>query len=193
MKRKVDLKRMPLWRKLDIVIGLIRRLVVCPQRLKFDLSIVQPKASFRVNNGTLNLGRFSEFHRGSILWVMGMDEHATFTMGRRSSIGFNSVVSVKHKVTIGDECAISWNCTIIDNDMHQIHELPENVKASTKKNEVVIGNHVWVGAGVMILKGVTIGDNCVIAAGSIVTRDIPPNTLAAGVPAKPVREIEGWS
>lgn len=193
MKRTVDLKKMPLWRKLDIITGLIRRLVVCPQRSKFDLAIVQPKATFRVNNGTLKLGRFSEFHRGSILWVMGMDDHATFKLGRRSSIGFNSVVSVKHSVTIGDECAISWNCTIIDNDMHKIQELPENVKTSSKKNEVVIGNHVWVGAGVMILKGVTIGDNCVIAAGSIVTRDIPPNTLAAGVPAKPVREIEGWS
>lgn len=184
---------MPFWRKLDILMGMVRRLIICPNRLAFDLGIVQPKASFRVNNGTIRLGRFAEFHRGSILWVGGFDEHATFSMGRRSSIGFNSVVSVKHQITIGDECAISWNCTIIDNDMHRIQELPENVKVNTKKNKVVIGNHVWVGAGVMILQGVTIGDNSVIAAGSIVTRDIPPNTLAAGAPAKPVRQIEGWT
>nr|WP_300149792.1 sugar O-acetyltransferase [Propionicimonas sp.] len=54
---------------------------------------------------------------------------------------------------------------------------------------IAIGNSVWVGAGVNINQGVTIGDNCIIGSGSVVTRSIPPNTIAAGVPARPLREI----
>ena len=54
---------------------------------------------------------------------------------------------------------------------------------------VTIGDNVWIGFGVSIFKGVTIGDNCVIAANSVVTKDIPPNSVAAGVPAKVFKEI----
>ena len=57
-------------------------------------------------------------------------------------------------------------------------------------DEIRIGNDVWVGANVTILPGVTIGDNVVIGAGAVVTKDIPDNSLALGVPARVVKEIE---
>ena len=57
---------------------------------------------------------------------------------------------------------------------------------------VVIGNHVWIAAGAMILKGVTIGDGAVIAAGAVVTKDVPAYCLAAGVPARVIRENVLW-
>ena len=57
-----------------------------------------------------------------------------------------------------------------------------------RQNIIRIGSHVWIGGGVQILSGVTIGDHAVIAAGSVVTRDIPPNVLAGGVPCRILRE-----
>ena len=54
---------------------------------------------------------------------------------------------------------------------------------------VVIGNHVWIGMNSVIMKGVTIGDNVIIGANSVVTRDIPSNTIAAGIPCKVIKEI----
>ena len=64
--------------------------------------------------------------------------------------------------------------------------------AGKKPNHVVLEDHVWLGAGVTVLKGVTIGHDAVVAAGAIVTKDVPPLTLVAGVPARPVRQLRGW-
>ena len=58
-----------------------------------------------------------------------------------------------------------------------------------RRKDIHIGNKVWIGAGVVITKGVTIGDNSVVAAGAVVTHDIPANVIAAGVPAKVIKEI----
>ena len=57
---------------------------------------------------------------------------------------------------------------------------------------ISIGNHVWIGAGATILKGVTIGDNAIIGAGSVVTKDVPPNTIVAGNPAHIIRQRIEW-
>jgi acetyltransferase-like isoleucine patch superfamily enzyme len=75
--------------------------------------------------------------------------------------------------------------------MHEIVGCGDGVP--NRKNPAVrIGDHVWIGASAIVLKGVTIGDNSVVAAGALVTRDVAPNTLVAGAPAKPVRTILGW-
>lgn len=65
----------------------------------------------------------------------------------------------------------------------------ERVKGGCYAKKVTIGNHVWVGAGVHINQGVTIGDNTVIGSGSVITKDIPANVIAAGVPCRVIREI----
>jgi len=75
---------------------------------------------------------------------------------------------------------------IIDDDLHSI----EGVQTSS--SDIIIGNKVWIGANVQILKGVHIGNGAVIGAGSIVTQDIPEKCMAAGVPAKVVRENITW-
>lgn len=61
-----------------------------------------------------------------------------------------------------------------------------------KTAPIQIGNHVWIGARAIILKGVTIGDGVVVAAGAVVTKDVPPNTLVGGVPAKIIKENISW-
>lgn len=66
------------------------------------------------------------------------------------------------------------------------------INGSEPTRPIVIGNKVWIGTNVTVLKGVKIGDGCVIAAGSLVTKDIPANCLAGGVPAKVIKENVKW-
>lgn len=89
------------------------------------------------------------------------------------------------KVTIGPRCAIAWNVTIMDADFHSIDGGP-------KRAPIEIGEHVWIGVGATILKGVTIGDGAIVAAGSLVTKDVAARTLVAGVPAKHIRGDVTW-
>jgi acetyltransferase-like isoleucine patch superfamily enzyme len=102
-------------------------------------------------------------------------------------INYNINIACFNKITIGDNVVISENVTIRDSDNHEL--LYDGYEMS---KPVTIGNHVWIGMNVTILKGVTIGDGAVIAAGSVVTRDISPHCLAAGVPAKVIKENVRW-
>lgn len=90
------------------------------------------------------------------------------------------------EITIGNGVAISENFTIWDSDAHQI------INGNEPTQPIVIGNKVWIGTNVTVLKGVKIGDGCVIAAGSVVTKDVPANSLAAGVPAKVIKKNVTW-
>lgn len=110
-------------------------------------------------------------------------------LGRDTFINENTRITAYQKIIIGDGCWIAWDVNIIDTDFHSISingDTGETVKT------VRIGNRVWIGARALILKGVTIGDGAVIAAGSVVTGDIPAGCLAAGVPARVIRERVTW-
>ena len=93
------------------------------------------------------------------------------------------------KVSIGDGCIIAMGTVIRDNDGGS-HRLMSPGYCNAKP--VRIGNHVWIGENSMVLKGVAIGDGAVVAASSVVTRDVPPRCLVAGAPAKVVREDIEW-
>lgn len=94
-----------------------------------------------------------------------------------------------NKITIGDNCIIAMGTVIRDNDGGN-HKIISPYYTNSKP--ITIGNHVWIGENVMILKGVSIGEGAIIAAGSLVTKDIPPHCLAMGTPAKIVRENVEW-
>ncbi len=112
-------------------------------------------------------------------------DNATLTI-KSGYMNFNSTIIVKKKVTIGEGVIIAPGVTIRDSDAHSI-------KGSETAKEVEIGNHVWIGTNAIILKGVKIGDNSVIAAGAVVTKDVPKNSLVAGVPAKVIKKNIEWS
>lgn len=90
-------------------------------------------------------------------------------------------------VTLGNNVLIGPN-TVISAAGHPVDPVARNAGVNDER-PVTIGNSVWIGCNVSILPGVTIGDNCTIGAGSVVTRDIPANSLAAGNPCRVIRGI----
>ena len=125
-----------------------------------------------------------------------------FHYGKHTKIGknffanFSLTVQDDAPVTIGDNCNFGPNVTIVT-PIHPM--LPQERNAMLDANgvprhlcyakPVKIGNDCWFGAGVTVCPGVTVGDGCVIGAGSTIVKDIPPNSFAAGVPCKVIREI----
>lgn len=100
--------------------------------------------------------------------------------------GYNCVILDMGEVRIGDNCMLGPNVGIYTAG-HSIEPLDRNKSGYTIP--IKIGNDVWVGGNCVILAGVTIGDNSVVAAGSIVTKDVPKNTVVAGNPARIIKEI----
>jgi maltose O-acetyltransferase len=113
------------------------------------------------------------------------------TVGERVAINCGVSIEVWHEVRIGDKVMMAPNVTIIDQNRHQLEP-----GAPLFTRPVVIGDNVWLAGNVTVLPGVTIGSGSVIAAHSVVSRDIPPNSLAAGSPAKVIKSLnipERWS
>ena len=108
------------------------------------------------------------------------------SLGDYSGIGVNA--KIYGRCTIGDYVMMGEDCTIITrNHKFDRTDVPMMEQGFEEEKSVCIGNDVWIGDRVMIMPGVHIGDGCVIGAGSVVTRDIPPYSVAAGVPAKVIR------
>lgn len=103
------------------------------------------------------------------------------------SINNNCQIACFHRIKIGHNVAIGEGVRIWDSDGHSIlHKNHEMSKA------IEIGNRVWIGIYSTILKGVKIGDGAVVAAGSVVTKDVPPKALVGGVPAKIIQRDVEW-
>ena len=114
-----------------------------------------------------------------------------------------AIVMAEELVEIGSHCLISWGVGIADSDFHPLEPAQRLIDSQAlapffknrpsrpklKTGPVKIGDNVWIGMNAVILKGVTIGDNSVVAAGAVVTRSVPTNTIVAGNPAVPVKSF----
>lgn len=138
--------------------------------------------------------------RGEGVYIQGpiqVDFGTHITMGRNSYANFNFCVLDENRVTIGDNVFIGPNCCIltpIHPLCHQDRNIFFNPETGVDTNieysrPVVIGDNCWLGANVTVLPGVVIGEGCVIGAGSVVTKSIPPDSLAYGNPCRAVRAI----
>ncbi|MCL1824243.1 MAG: sugar O-acetyltransferase [Oscillospiraceae bacterium] len=107
--------------------------------------------------------------------------------GNKVYANFNLTLVDDTHIYIGDNVLIAPN-VVITAATHPVHP-PIRSRSGQYNAEVRIGNNVWLGAGVIVLPGIIIGDNSVIGAGSVVTRDIPPNVVAVGNPCRVMREI----
>ena len=137
-------------------------------------------AKLNVTNGT-----FSIFYGGDVV----IFSNGELTLGN-SFINCNCKIRCGKKITIGDGCAISHNVTMMDSDFHIL--IRNGEEQPRHGSGIEIGNHVWIGSGVMIMKDVHIGDGAVIAAGSLVTKDVPAHALVAGSPAVVIDNNVDW-
>ena len=131
---------------------------------------------------------FNSSHRSNLIGIYSPCMISTIRRGAKILIGNNcgfsgTVIGAALKIEIGNNVRCGANTLITDSDWHY------GDTRTGKDATVTIHDNVWLGYGVKILKGVTIGENSLIGAGSIVTKDIPANVVAAGNPCKVIKQI----
>jgi maltose O-acetyltransferase len=102
------------------------------------------------------------------------------------TVNANCVLQAHAPIRIGRHTLIAANCTIVT-ATHDISKRGDDTRLALTAEPVTIGRDCWLGAGVIVLPGVTIGDGAVVGAGSVVTRDLPPGMICFGTPAKPIK------
>lgn len=129
---------------------------------------------------------FPTIGEGSVIMppISGVRFH-NVTIGKRVYVNSGCLMMSAGGITIGDDTQIAANVQLISNN----HDLTDRQVITCKP--IHIGKNVWIGAGATILPGVRVGDNSVIGAGSVVTKDVPQDTIVAGNPAKIIRKING--
>lgn len=125
----------------------------------------------------------------NIMGAFHVEPNASLNIG--NNVGMNSTrIRVRNNVTIGDNVKIGAGVLLIDTDSHPLDYLERRFSsAGTKSAPIIIEDDVWIGAQCIILKGVTIGARSIIGAGSVVTKSIPSDCIAAGNPCKIVKYI----
>jgi acetyltransferase-like isoleucine patch superfamily enzyme len=147
-----------------------------------------PGVRWRTHGARIELGTGVFIRRGAKLGISGRrGQTAVLRVGDRVGIGDRSEIHCGREVVIGDDTLIAWDVVIMDRSYHALGPGPE------QPEPVRIGRRVWVGCRSTILPGVEIGDGAVVAAGSVVTKDVAPRTLVAGNPARVVREDVEWT
>ena len=136
---------------------------------------------FDENSKLTLLGNFKFMYDADVVLFKG----AELELGNDSFINSNCKIRCHNKISIGNGCAISHDFTVMDSDVHKLNGTISN-------GAVSIGNHVWIGTRVTILKGVSIGDGAVVSACSLVTRDVPAGALVGGIPARVIKEKVSW-
>jgi maltose O-acetyltransferase len=147
-------------------------------------------------SGVLSIGSQNNFGfrpapllgNGQIL-LQARRPESELVIGSRNMFSNNVSIVATKRVIIGNTCRFGDQVVIIDSDFHEISPALRETNAGPSE-PVYIGNNVWLGSRVMVLKGVTIGDNTVIGAMSLVNKSLPSNCVAAGNPAKVIRTIE---
>jgi len=171
----------------DIVIKLFRGLMA---RRKINqcgkLFRVGKGVRILIKNGEINIGRKVQLHQGVKLSAWGTEGYTKINIGDNTSIGDRTEIHAGQGVNIGLNCNISWDVCIMDRDYHKFNSPTEIIKP------VNIEDNVWIGCNCLIMKGVTIGEGAVVAAGSVVTKDVPSKTVVGGNPARVIKEDIYW-
>jgi acetyltransferase-like isoleucine patch superfamily enzyme len=143
---------------------------------------------------TLEIGRDAVLRLGRWCWI----GHGTkirahegeVSIGAKSVLGQECTISAFQHVSIGRECIVADRSMLIDFD-HGVVEVERPIRLQgIYKRDVRVGHNCWIGYGACILRGATVGDNCVVGTNSVVTRDLPPDSVAAGAPARVLRRRE---
>jgi acetyltransferase-like isoleucine patch superfamily enzyme len=151
-------------------------------------------------SGAIKIGKHVSCYAGC---SFSIGEKGGCTIGDFTLLN-GALIMAEEKIEIGSHCLISWNVGIADSDFHPLEPAQRLIDAKAlapffenrpprptlKTAPVKIGDNVWIGMNAIVLKGVTIGNNSVIAAGSVVTKSVEPDTVVAGNPAVVVKRFE---
>jgi acetyltransferase-like isoleucine patch superfamily enzyme len=167
------------------IIGNNNRIEIMHRSILSNLTIF-----IRGNNHKLRIEEDCVFKDGTIWFEDSMGE---ISIGCNTSIesAHFAVTEINTGIYVGEDCMFSNGIELRTGDSHAIVDVVKNMKINDAQN-ISIGNHVWIGSGAKILKGVSIGNNSVVGTGSIVTRDIPSNSISAGIPAKVIKTNVNW-
>ena len=178
--RWYERNRLP-WRRLAIHRHML-------QREAFIRFPVQGNVLESLDDGRLAIGE------GTLLepmcWITIADT-GRVRIGDGCFLNIGTMIAAQDEVTVGDHVMFANGCFVSD-AAHRFDDpdTPVTWQGFTSKGPTRIGSNCWFGVNCVVTTGVTIGDRCVIGANSVVTRDVPPGTIAAGVPAKVLREID---
>lgn len=140
---------------------------------------------FIQNEGALIIGERTIIQSTTVRTELVAHPGGRLEIGPRTWIHYGCSIAAHELVRIGADCHIGPYTNMIDNAYHDI----EDHSRIPPSHPVIIGNNVWIGTRVIILPGVTIGDHAVIGAGAVVTKNVPPRSVAAGNPARILRTI----
>lgn len=166
---------------------------VCPQleAIGEGASFINPRY-FHVNGPRIRIG--ARLHSMATRdRPISLTVHPDREQRSRIDIGSYCIVlpgvriSAATSISIGDNCMFATNCYLSDADWHDLYD---RTAAPGATRPIVLHDNVWIGDSAIVCKGVTIGENSVVGAGAVVTRDVPPNTVVAGNPARPVKQLD---
>lgn len=173
-----------------LILRLLRHrfLTTYGSRLKLDgLAFIGPKVTFEIGReARVELGRWSWLGKGTKIRC----HEGVVSIGAKTVLGQECTLSAYQHISIGRECVVADRVMLIDFD-HGMVEVERPIRLQgIYKRDTKVGNNVWIGYGACILRGVTVGDNCVIGTNSVVTKDVPDNAVVGGVPARIIRMRE---
>ncbi len=175
---------------LFLIIKVVNVIRIAYIQMKYDVYI-HPEAQLLINDfSTVKIGK--GVFVGAYTCLLCINDHhselknSELSIGEGTSIGeMNNIRAGGGRITIGKKCIFSQNINIIAaNHLIKKEEMMIDQAWDTNKNFVEIGDDVWIGTGVSILPGVKVGNGAIIAAGSVVTKDVDEYAIVAGVPAK---------
>jgi acetyltransferase-like isoleucine patch superfamily enzyme len=144
---------------------------------------------FVKNEGSLLIGDRVRLASEVSTLELNVGPEGLLEIGDRVLINHGCSIGATKLVRIGERCNIGSQSILIDNAFHELD--PERRDEQPESAPVILEDNVWLAARVIVLPGVTVGRNSVIGAGSVVTRDVPSDVLAAGIPAKVIRSLRG--
>jgi acetyltransferase-like isoleucine patch superfamily enzyme len=154
-------------------------------RLQTDgICFVGPGVIFEIGpEATVRLGRWSWIGHGTKIRA----HEGSVAIGAKTVLGQECTISSFQHVAIGRECILADRVMLIDFD-HGVTEVERPIRLQgIYKRDVNVGNNCWIGYGACILRGSTVGDNCIVGTSTVVTKDVPPNAVVGGVPARVLR------
>lgn len=138
----------------------------------------------RINNfGEIVIGDKFRYFSNTVTSEMVAYHGGRVEIGNNVFVNYGTSFSAHRLIRIGNDCQIGSYVCLMDNDYHRVEDRTQ----LSESRPIVLCNNVWLGVRVIVLKGVTIGENAVVGSGSVVTKDVPPNCVAAGLPAKVIR------